>query len=123
MRMWMVDPKILCSSHLNGEHYEIHKHLHMFKKKHSIKNRVYPNPQIEPLSILSRHNELAKEMAARGMSHNSPIRINLNRLLKYLNEEERCAKVNENESLELLLNRCEKCRERYHNENKVGILS
>ena len=47
MRMWMVNPKVLCMQHLLWEHNELHKHLPSFMKKHSIAGRY---GQIEPLS-------------------------------------------------------------------------
>jgi len=34
MRMWMVDPRLLCNQHLIGEHGEIHKFLPSFRKGH-----------------------------------------------------------------------------------------
>ena len=61
MRMWMVNPKILCRKHLLGEHGEIHKHRHNFVKQHSITKRIELG-QIEPSSMESRHDELVKEM-------------------------------------------------------------
>lgn len=69
MRMWMVDPKLLCRKHLLGEHGEIHKHRHNFVKGHSIEGR---RGQIEPISMESRHDELAREMKRRGFNHKSP---------------------------------------------------
>ena len=50
MRMWMIKPELLCRQHLLGEHSEIHKHKHNFEKGHSIKGRLYPISQKEPLS-------------------------------------------------------------------------
>ena len=72
MRMWMIDPKLLCRKHLLGEHAEIHKHRHNFVKQHNITGRIYPIVQIEPENMKSRHDELAKEMIKRGYNHNSP---------------------------------------------------
>lgn len=69
MRMWMVDPKLLCRKHLLGEHGEIHKHRHCFEKGYSIKNRI---GQIEPEKMEARHNILADEMIRRGYNHRSP---------------------------------------------------
>lgn len=69
MRMWMVDPRILCRSHLLGEHSEIHKHRHVFVKGWSIEGR---RGQIEPAAMKKRHDALAVEMAARGYKHESP---------------------------------------------------
>lgn len=69
VRMWMVNPKLLCRKHLLGEHGELHKFHHNFVKGHSIKGRI---GQIEPSSMQSRHDELAAEMLSRGMKHKSP---------------------------------------------------
>ena len=56
MRMWMVNPSLMCSKHLCGEHGEIHKHRHNFVKGHSIAGR---KGQIEPEAMQRRHDELA----------------------------------------------------------------
>lgn len=72
MRMWMIDPKLLCRKHLLGEHGEIHKHKHNFEKKHSIAGRISPIVLIEPQNMQTRHDELAEEMLNRKMNHKSP---------------------------------------------------
>lgn len=72
MRMWMVEPVLLCDRHLRGEHGEIHKHRHNFVKQHRIDGRMHPVVQIEPAAMSIRHDELAAEMVKRGGNHNSP---------------------------------------------------
>ena len=69
MRMWMVDPKLLCRKHLLGEHGEIHKFRHNFVKQHRMNGRM---GQIEPHNMSIRHDQLAQEMLDRGYNHNSP---------------------------------------------------
>lgn len=69
MRMWMVDPKLLCKKHLCGEHFELHKFRHNFLNGHSIAGR---KGQIEPASMAKRHEALAAEMLRRGYRHESP---------------------------------------------------
>ena len=69
MRMWMIDPKLLCRKHLLGEHGEIHKHRHNFLKRHNMSGRV---GQIFPARMKARHEELVIEMKRRGYNHNSP---------------------------------------------------
>ena len=69
MRMWMVEPELLCRKHLLGEHGEIHKHRHNFVKRHNMEGR---KGQIFPTLMQMRHDELAIEMAKRGYNHNSP---------------------------------------------------
>ena len=106
MRMWMVDPKILCRKHLLGEHGEIHKHRHNFVKQHSIKNRVSPVVQIEPSSMEKRHDELAEEMLRRGFNHQSPFE---QPDISYLPIDHQLAKVDIENSLQDLKTRCPEC--------------
>jgi len=106
MRMWMVDPKLLCRKHLLGEHGEIHKHRHNFVKHHSITNRIFPIAQIEPASMKIRHDLLAKEMIRRGYNHESPFE---QPDISYLPDKERNAKVDIKNSLTDLKTRCPDC--------------
>lgn len=104
----MINPKMLCNKHLIGEHGEIHKHRHIFVKRYSIKGRIFPIVQIEPLLMEYRHNKLAEEMENRGISHNSPY---TQPDISYLYPLERFAKVDINVSIKELKRRCEKCKE------------
>lgn len=72
MRMWMVDPKLLCNKHLLGEHGEIHKFRHNFVKKHNMAGRMINPSQIDPHKMQERHDILATEMLRRKMNHKSP---------------------------------------------------
>lgn len=106
MRMWMVDPKVLCNKHLLGEHGEIHKHHHNFVKQHNIAKRISPVVQIEPQSMQSRHDVLAKEMLRRGMNHQSPFE---QPDISYLTIAERYTVVDVQNSLRDLSSRCPEC--------------
>lgn len=116
MRMWGVHPKYLCKNHLLGEHGEIHKHRHNFVKRHRISKRIKPIVQIEPENMKIRHDQLAEEMVIRNYNHNSPYELPD---LSYLSYDERYAKIDINNSLVDLMNRCADCRERII---KYGIL-
>lgn len=105
MRMWMVDPKLLCNKHLLGEHGEIHKHKHNFVKKHNMFGRLKSPSQIDPQAMEVRHNELAQEMLIRGMNHKSPY---LQPDVSYLPK----ANIDINFNLKDLSNRCENCSKR-----------
>ena len=107
MRMWMINPTLLCRKHLLGEHSEIHKHKHNFEKGHSIKGRLSPVVMVEPAQMEARHDELVQEMLNRGYNHNSP--YSLPDLSKYTDDEIN-AKVDYNTSLRELCNRCEECK-------------
>jgi hypothetical protein len=108
MRMWMVNPKIMCNQHLLGEHVELHMFVGTLKKRISIEGYVR-NGLVEPKSIISRHKQLAEEMKQRGMHHKSPLKkVNL----RYLPKETITAKVNISKSLADLLKRCKRCKSR-----------
>lgn len=109
MRMWMINPKLLCNKHLLGEHGEIHKHRHNFLKHHSIKGRLSPVVQIEPMSMGQRHDELAIEMLARDMNHKSPYVMPC---IKHLPIDQRQARVDIDVSIKDLIKRCPECKAR-----------
>ena len=102
MRMWMIPPEFLCKNHLLGSHNEIHKHRHIFQKKHNITGRIKPVVQIEPASMEIRHNELAKYI-----KHNSPYK---QPDINYLPIDEQKAKVDLNISYKDLSDRCPECK-------------
>ena len=68
MRMWMVDPKLLCRNHLLGAHGELHKFKHSFVKQHKMGGY---RRLIFPRYMQQRHDELAAEMVRRGYNHKS----------------------------------------------------
>jgi hypothetical protein len=113
MRMWMIDPKLLCQKHLLGEHCELHKHLHNFHKGHSVKGRYVPVIQIELCSLQERHDALAKEMAERGYNHQSP--LNNCPTKEYLEQtypDYYYLRVDTDTSLDDLCQRCPECKQR-----------
>lgn len=110
MRMWMVDPRIMCRKHLLGEHVEIHMLVGTIARGTSIAGFV-ENGLIEPMAMESRHEALVREMTARGYNHKSPLKqINL---LWHLTSEERNATVDKIASLAELLRRCPECAQRH----------
>lgn len=109
MRMWMVPPEVMCKKHLLGEHGELHKFLHNWRKQHRIDGRIAGNA-MEPLSYQDRHDRLAEEMLRRGYNHASPLE---QPDFSYLPEKQRGYRVNVEDSLDLLLGRCEECRGRW----------
>ena len=95
MRMWMIEPELLCDKHLLGEHGELHKF-------------ISPVVQIELTSYQSRHDELAKEMLSRGMDHKSPLPELPD--FSYLPRKQFEAKVDRGVSRVDLHERCNECR-------------
>lgn len=112
MRMWMINPKLLCNKHLLGEHGELHKFIPSFKKRHRIDNRVSPVVQVELTSYQSRHDELAEEMLSRGMNHKSPLPELPD--FSYLPREQFEAKVDRDTSKVDLYKRCNDCKLRLY---------
>lgn len=72
MRMWKVDPKIMCNKHLVGEHVEMHMFIGAIKKHKNLKGYL-DKGLVEIHNIRNRHEELAQELARRGFKHNSPL--------------------------------------------------
>lgn len=72
MRMWMVDPKMMCMKHLLGEHVEMHMFLGSMKRGISMQGYC-DNNLMEPLALKHRHDELVAEMLRRGYRHKSPM--------------------------------------------------
>ena len=72
MRMWMVDPSLLCRKHLLGEHVECHMFVGTINKNISIKGYIEKG-LCEPDKLEFRHNQLSEEMIKRGYNHLSEL--------------------------------------------------
>lgn len=108
MRMWMVDPELLCDQHLLGEHVECHMLAGTLTRCRSIDGFIAKG-LLEPASLAERHSRLAEEMTARGFAHRSPLPdVDLD----YLPAKARDCRVDVERSLEDLVERCEACRQR-----------
>lgn len=105
MRMWMVDPKIMCRQHLLGEHLELHMFANALKEGKKLDGFIRNNC-LEPASICSRHEDLVCEMENRGYNHKTPLELNIP-LIKI-------ATIDRSKSFLLLIDRCERCRSYYH---------
>jgi hypothetical protein len=99
VRMWMVDPKVMCTQHLLGEHVECHMFVGTILKGTQLTGYL-DNRLLETHNLRARHDELADEMTRRGMNHKSP-------LLDF--EIEPKGLVCRDKSLKDLLSRCERC--------------
>jgi len=108
MRMWMVNPAVMCNRHLLGEHVECHMLTGHLRRKRGIKNYIRLN-LLQPSGLRERHDQLALEMKNRGMLHKSPLP---EFDLSFLPEEHRVYTVNTRRSLTELSARCPQCRER-----------
>ena len=108
MRMWMVDPAVMCNKHLLGEHVECHMLVGHLQRKRRITNYIRLN-LLQPSSLRERHDQLALELKDRGMLHKSPLP---EFDLSYLPEEHRTYTVNVEDSLIELSRRCSECKRR-----------
>jgi hypothetical protein len=113
MRMWMVDPRIMCRKHLLGEHLEIHMFASVIKEKKQISGYIKGN-LLEIQSLETRHKELAQEMVRRGYRHQTPLEFSPDKEAQHLDPEQRNKKIDPTESLRVLISRCNECKNQYH---------
>jgi hypothetical protein len=111
--MWMINPQIMCRNHLFGEHLEIHMFLGTLREKKSIQGYL-KNNCCEPKAFKERHDSLVSEMRNRKwFGHKTPVE-NINcECVFNLPQEQQDWKVNNERSLDDLISRCPKCKERY----------
>lgn len=113
MRMWMCDPRIMCTRHLLGEHVECHMFLGTLKKNKGIKGYLRNNC-FEPKSLKQRHDNLVDEMKRRGWNgHKTPIEEPECDCILCLPISEQYWEVDKEKSLCDLLDRCPECKERH----------
>lgn len=75
MRIWDVDPALLCRQHLLGEHRELHGlwNIHTLGKRGY---RLHPETvrwEGKLAALFARHEALAAEMERRGYRHGTPL--------------------------------------------------
>jgi len=112
--MWQVDPAIMCRQHLLGEHRELHALYGCLRENISLDGYLkYGLLQLD--SLWRRHDDLVWEMEARGYNHKSPLpdRSSLPQGTQLPGE------VDQIKSLTVLLNRCERCLERWNERNPM----
>ena len=110
-RMWGVDPKIMCHNHLLGEHREMHQVKGTVEKHdhgEAILEGLADANAINTLLIKQRHDDLVEEMERRDWDgHSTPME-------DVENKFDGIGELDVEKNLELLLERCEDCRERYN---------
>ena len=110
--MWMINPELMCSKHLNDEHREIHRYIGILKSKKHIEGYCNNN-LIEISSLVNRHYDIVNEMSLRGFKHNTPLYENdMVDNIKHLTEAEKHFKINKELAKKIL---CEKCIDCYDN--------
>ena len=96
MRMWMLNPKLMCAQHLLGEHVELHMLVATIRLGKRLDGYIQTG-LIEIHNITARHHALVQEMKRRGFKHASPLpRFNaatagkINRTLNRMELSRRC---------------------------------
>ena len=73
MRMWMVPPEEMCTTHLMGEHVELHMIAGTITKNPNSTFFGYIAGNMMQISALQpRHESLVIEMRKRGFTHKTP---------------------------------------------------
>ena len=109
MRMWMVEPEIMCRQHLIGEYRELFTILGILKLKRNISGYI-ENDLIEPLSISIRYKLLKKEMINRGYNPQKEFTF-CNELLLYLSGTQINHRIDIDKSKNELFRRCKLCHQ------------
>jgi hypothetical protein len=99
MRMWMVNPSLMCRKHLLGEHVELHMFVAGIRRGLNLQGYI-DKKLLEPHSIVRRHDELVRELHRRGYRHRSPLPGFV---------AARAGSINRRENLAELARRCEQC--------------
>jgi hypothetical protein len=101
MRMWMVNPRLMCRKHLLGEHVELHMLAGTLRRGIGVRGFL-ENKLIEIHNMQRRHEELVREMKRRGFRHASPLPRAPQR---------RGGRVDRRANLVELARRCKDCRQ------------
>lgn len=101
MRMWGVEPRLLCKKHLLGEHVEMHMFVGHLNKGRQLGK--YLDGLVQRELVRERHDRLADEISRRGYKHGSP-------LPDYDRRPE--GWIDARENLKELARRCPGCRTR-----------
>lgn len=105
MKMWMVDPKLMCRKHLLGEHVELHMFVGAINKAKNLDGYI-DKGLLEVHNIIKRHKRIVKEMLKRGYNHKSNISEDYYWIPLYWGKIDRKANLKE------LAKRCPECREK-----------
>ena len=115
MRMWMINPTLMCRKHLLGEHAEIHMLCGSIKRNKSI-NGFIDKKLIDLHEIFERHEDLVREMTNRGYNHKSHFtEVEVEEIKNKINGIF-CNPVDLKENYRDLFSRCDDCNKRMNNK-------
>lgn len=118
--MWNVDPQVMCQNHLLGEHREMHQVKGTVEKHdhgEAVLEGLAEENAIDTLKIKERHDELVKEMKRRDWDgHSTPMD-------EVDHKYDGIGSVDEQQNLELLVERCDECKERYEERHGMEVIA
>lgn len=128
MRMWLVNPRMLCTKHLSGEHVETHMFFGTLNKGIGVRGYIDKN-LFEPEVLFERHEELKKELDYRRElkgkkkeAHKSEMNAQETKaLVVKLPKNIREYKIDKQAALDELCYRCPECRARAEQLLSKGI--
>lgn len=106
MRMWNIEPRLLCEKHLIQEHSDMHEIVFRFQLGLEVVGFVRDG-SIDPTGVYVRHLNLEAEMTRRGATKFSPISFVQWRALSQWYGSQL---IDVGQSLTELKNLCEACR-------------
>ena len=112
MRMWMVDPSLLCKNHLLGEHYELHCIIGAIETNPEWVKRLIKHGYIEMDKIESRHRKLVRDGRFKDKT---PLKFDYSKVSKQFPPGE----VDREKSIRDLKQRCEHCKRRIEDANSL----
>lgn len=104
MRMWQVDPSLMCDLHITREHRDLHLTAKLIaeEKMREVEVSAMRN-KISTRHLPSRHEALAAELISRNIGHSCPLPdITMPRL----------GEIDKSKSCQELMERCPHCRQR-----------
>ena len=65
MRIFMIDPKLLCDDHLLLEHDNLHLVVDAINNKEALDEYFWPTPHIQFMGLADHHKEVTDEISKR----------------------------------------------------------
>jgi len=72
MRMWLIDPRLLCMKHLKLEHKDLHSIVKNLNSGINLDLYIVRG-DIDPSNVFTRHEIVEQELQLRGVYTNSPL--------------------------------------------------
>lgn len=108
MRMWMLNPRILCTKHLTIEHDDIHRLINLLITDSRIEDYDFID-NIQFKGVIKRHDAIVCELLRRNIFHTTPLEKNdIN--IENIPDHMKSYVVDSKLSLKDLLIECNRCK-------------